>query len=128
MDPGPCFVYVTSKIDALNFEVGSGKSEVGSRNSEVGTQSEVGSRKSEVGTQKSEVGNRKSEDGSRKSEVGSRKSEVGSRKSEVGSPLLGFRTLRWSIQIIHPVDETKLYSKTPRYLQQCKLAVYQTCA
>ena len=103
MDPGPCFVYVTSKIDALNFEVGSGKSEVGSR-------------KSEVGTQKSEVANRKSEDGSRKSVVGSRKS------------LLGFRTLRWSIQIIHPVDETKLYSKTPRYLQQCKLAVYQTCA
>ena len=64
----------TSKIDALNFQVGSLKSEVGSR-------------KSEVGSRKSEVGSRKSEVGSRKSEVGSRKSEVGSRKS-----LLGFRT------------------------------------
>ena len=70
----------TSKIDALNFEVGSLKSEVGS------WKSEVGSRKSEVGSRKSEVGSRKSEVGSRKSEVGSRKSEVGSRKSEVGSP------------------------------------------
>ena len=49
----------TSKIDALNFEVGSLKSEVGSRKAEVG---------------------------SRKSEVESRKSDVGSRKSEVGSP------------------------------------------
>ena len=71
----------TSKIDALNFEVGSLKSEVGS------WKLEVGSRKSEVGSRKSEVGSRKSEVGSRKSEVGSRKSEVGSRKS-----LLGFRT------------------------------------
>ena len=35
MDPGPCFVYVPSKIDALNFEFGSLKSKVGSRNSEV---------------------------------------------------------------------------------------------
>ena len=41
----------TSKIDALNFEVGSPKSEVGSRKSEVRSRkSEVGSRKSEVGS------------------------------------------------------------------------------
>ena len=41
----------TSKIDALNFEVGSLKSEVWSRKSEVGSlKSEVGSRKSEVGS------------------------------------------------------------------------------
>ena len=58
----------TSKIDALNFEVGSLKSEVGSW-------------KSEVGSWKSEVGRRKSEVGSRKSEVGSGKSEVPSRLS-----------------------------------------------
>ena len=55
----------TSKIDALNFEVGSLKLEVGSR------KSEVGSRKSEVGSRKSEVG-------------------VGSEKSEVGSPSSAF--------------------------------------
>ena len=36
MDPGPCFVYVSSKIDALNFEVGSLKSEVRSRKSLLG--------------------------------------------------------------------------------------------
>ena len=41
MEPGPCFVYVSSKIDALNLEVVS--------------KPEVGSRKSEVGSQKSEV-------------------------------------------------------------------------
>ena len=67
----------TSKIDALNFEVGSLKSEVGSR-------------KSEVGSRKSEVGSRKSEVGSRKSEVGSRKSLLGFRIQEMYKYLLKF--------------------------------------
>ena len=57
--PRSCFLYVSSKIDALNFEVGSRKSEVGSRKSEVFFFSEVGSRKSfflEVKSRKSLLG------------------------------------------------------------------------